>query len=47
MSINIVIKQGLFLKIQDGCNQFCSFCAIPYARGRERSAKFDKVIQAA
>ena len=26
-----------FLKIQDGCNQFCSYCIIPYARGAERS----------
>ncbi len=26
-----------FLKVQDGCNQFCSYCIIPYARGKERS----------
>ena len=34
-----------FLKIQDGCNQFCSYCVIPYARGRERSMDPDTVIQ--
>ena len=32
------------LKIQDGCNQFCSYCIIPYARGRERSMEPDLVI---
>ncbi|MFI3114819.1 MAG: tRNA (N(6)-L-threonylcarbamoyladenosine(37)-C(2))-methylthiotransferase MtaB [Clostridia bacterium] len=32
------------LKIQDGCNNFCSYCIIPYARGRSRSLKFDDVI---
>ena len=26
-----------FVKVQDGCNQFCSYCIIPYARGRVRS----------
>lgn len=26
-----------YLKVQDGCNQFCSYCVIPYARGKERS----------
>lgn len=36
-----------YLKIQDGCNQFCSFCIIPYARGKERSMDFDKVIEMA
>lgn len=36
-----------FLKIQDGCNQFCSYCIIPYARGMERSMKMDEVIQQA
>lgn len=30
-------KDRAFLKIQDGCNQFCSYCIIPYARGHERS----------
>lgn len=33
-----------FVKIQDGCNQFCSYCIIPYARGRVRSRKMDDVI---
>lgn len=33
-----------FLKVQDGCDQFCSYCIIPYARGRERSQDLDKVI---
>ncbi len=33
-----------FIKVQDGCNQFCSYCIIPYARGRVRSRKFDNVI---
>lgn len=32
------------LKIQDGCNQFCSYCIIPYVRGRERSLHPDQVI---
>ena len=36
-----------FLKVQDGCNQFCSYCAIPYARGRERSLDHEQVIQIA
>lgn len=33
-----------FIKVQDGCNQFCSYCIIPYARGRVRSRKIDNVI---
>ena len=33
-----------FIKVQDGCNQFCSYCIIPYARGRVRSRKFENVI---
>lgn len=33
------------LKIQDGCNSFCSYCIIPYARGRERSMQIEKVFE--
>ncbi|MDO5015058.1 MAG: tRNA (N(6)-L-threonylcarbamoyladenosine(37)-C(2))-methylthiotransferase MtaB [Clostridia bacterium] len=33
------------LKIQDGCNQFCSYCIIPFARGRARSMPLEKVFQ--
>lgn len=36
-----------FLKIQDGCNQFCSYCIIPFARGAERSLHPDEVLQTA
>lgn len=36
-----------FLKIQDGCNQFCSYCIIPYARGRERSLPLNEVMSIA
>lgn len=34
-----------YIKVQDGCNQFCSYCIIPYTRGRIRSRKPDEVIQ--
>lgn len=34
-----------FVKIQDGCNAFCAYCTIPYARGGLRSKDFNKVIQ--
>ncbi len=34
-----------FVKIQDGCNQFCAFCAIPIARGRIRSRRLDSVVE--
>ncbi len=32
-----------YIKIQDGCNQFCSYCIIPYARGRVRSRRWEDV----
>ncbi|MBR3954703.1 MAG: tRNA (N(6)-L-threonylcarbamoyladenosine(37)-C(2))-methylthiotransferase MtaB [Clostridia bacterium] len=32
-----------FIKIQDGCNRFCSYCIIPYARGRSRSRKLEDI----
>lgn len=34
----------VYIKIQDGCNQFCSYCAIPYARGRVRSRRAEDVL---
>ena len=34
-----------FIKVQDGCNQFCSYCIIPFARGRVRSREANDVIQ--
>ena len=36
-----------FLKVQDGCNQFCSYCIIPYARGRIRSRGMEDVLKEA
>lgn len=34
-----------FIKIQDGCNQFCSYCIIPYTRGRVRSRRPEDIIR--
>lgn len=34
----------VYIKIQDGCNQFCSYCAIPYARGRVRSRRAEDIL---
>ena len=34
-----------YLKVQDGCNQFCSYCIIPYARGRVRSRRKEEVVE--
>ena len=34
-----------YIKIQDGCNQFCSYCIIPYARGRVRSRAEEDILQ--
>jgi len=39
--------QRAFLKIQDGCNNFCSYCIIPYTRGRIRSKSPKRVIEEA
>lgn len=33
-----------YIKIQDGCNQFCSYCIIPYVRGRVRSRKSEDIV---
>lgn len=37
-------KTRAYIKIQDGCNQFCSYCIIPYARGPIRSREYDDII---
>mgnify|MGYP000845334149 CR=1 FL=1 len=37
-------KSRAYIKIQDGCNQFCSYCIIPYARGPIRSRAYDEII---
>lgn len=34
-----------YIKVQDGCNQFCSYCIIPFARGRVRSRSRDSVLE--
>jgi threonylcarbamoyladenosine tRNA methylthiotransferase MtaB len=37
-------KNRAVIKVQDGCNMFCSYCIIPYARGRIRSRKIESVV---
>ena len=34
-----------FLKVQDGCNYFCTYCTIPYARGKSRNPKREEVVK--
>lgn len=43
-TISYTDKTRAVIKIQDGCNRFCSYCIIPYARGRIRSRKPDEVV---
>ena len=38
------VKTRAFIKIQDGCNNFCSYCIIPYLRGRSRSRSKESVL---
>ena len=38
-------KTRAVIKVQDGCNNFCSYCIIPYAKGRVRSRRLESVIQ--
>lgn len=42
---SVAEKTRAYIKIQDGCNQFCSYCIIPYARGRVRSRSEETVIK--
>ncbi len=41
------LRTRALLKVQDGCDQFCSFCIVPYVRGRSRSFPVDQVLQEA
>jgi len=45
--LSTVDKTRAFIKIQDGCNRFCSYCIIPYVRGRVRSRNEDDIISEA
>lgn len=38
-------RHRAFVKVSDGCDKFCAFCIVPYARGRTRSADPDSVVQ--
>ncbi|MCR5205077.1 MAG: tRNA (N(6)-L-threonylcarbamoyladenosine(37)-C(2))-methylthiotransferase MtaB [Lachnospiraceae bacterium] len=38
-------RSRAFVRIEDGCNQFCSYCIIPYARGRVRSRKEEDILE--
>lgn len=44
MKLNNFNKTRAFVKIQDGCNNFCTYCVIPYTRGNVRSKEKDEVI---
>ena len=41
--VNLLTRH--FIKIQDGCNNFCSYCLIPYVRGRSRSRSLESIIR--
>ena len=47
MLINNYNHVRAFIKIEDGCDNFCSYCIIPYVRGTVRSKNFDKVLEEA
>jgi threonylcarbamoyladenosine tRNA methylthiotransferase MtaB len=44
MTVESCDRVRAYIKVQEGCNQFCSYCIIPYARGPIRSRNFDEVI---
>ncbi|MDE6757869.1 MAG: tRNA (N(6)-L-threonylcarbamoyladenosine(37)-C(2))-methylthiotransferase MtaB [Clostridia bacterium] len=40
-----VVRTRAYVKIQDGCDNYCSYCLIPYVRGRSRSRKIESVVR--
>jgi threonylcarbamoyladenosine tRNA methylthiotransferase MtaB len=44
-SIDAALHTRKFFKIQDGCNNFCSYCIIPYLRGKPRSLHYEKILK--
>lgn len=42
---NFLDHARAFIKVQDGCNNFCSYCIVPYVRGPERSVPMDKILE--
>lgn len=38
-------RSRAFIKVQEGCNNFCTYCIVPHVRGRERSRAFDEVLE--
>lgn len=46
-TITYTDKNRAAIKVQDGCDRFCSYCIIPYARGRVRSRKIESVVKEA
>ena len=45
LNIDRFLHTRAYLKIQDGCNNFCTYCIIPYARGRVRSRNIESVLK--